>query len=710
MKWIKKELEKIPLEPYPKKLTKRANHLLVMSAQLRNYHEEQILIATFYTIADKAPFCRAFLAKHTCITQLFTCGGGWTQKSIDVLKPPSEAWGTIDSIAITLVADAKTKNTVDCFIPSKQHWVKEPLAKIRRRQNDIRYERSVKASEKRAGTDSEIMNTVFNRLPPLPTDMEQQILDGPLSDSRFMFYRSGKKRDPLTGIQEKAYFGYCSHCKKEYELDWIPTHKETEYRCPGCASLVTTYARGISRKRLKDRCNYMVWCIKGEEIFARMFEIERDYSGEPEKIHTCMEESERFYFAPGAAYKFTRYEVYGMGTKYLSGYWHKQGQVSEDIYDYYIYPHPKDIFIGTCVEHSHLDDYLRLCRTQNWSTKPMQYLACFVQTPSIEHLLDSGLYTLLRERVTHTGKAYKTINWKKQRPRDMLGVSQPELEQIKRYNMSGSEIYVYKKLKDSGVGLDEHGFAIIRFLSEKNYVNEDDKLKKFERLGCRKMLRYLDYQQRKAYQGKAGYPTIWSEFEDYHRMCSKLGYDLSNEYYLFPPNLKKAHDSAARLVTEQEEIKLQKRYAQEQAEWDERYKALKDLTFSDGTLLIRPVKSRAELITEGKLLQHCVASYAESVRQGKTCIFLIRRAEQPDEPYYTLNTTPPPGCKFIQCHGFKNDSNLPKGDRPQAIKDFEAKWYANAVKPWQKKCEREKIKALQSTAKNQPCERVRAVG
>jgi hypothetical protein len=42
------------------------------------------------------------------------------------------------------------------------------------------------------------------------------------------------------------------------------------------------------------------------------------------------------------------------------------------------------------------------------------------------------------------------------------------------------------------------------------------------------------------------------------------------------------------------------------------------------------------MITEGKVLNHCVGRYAKDHANGKTTIFLIRRIEEPERPYYTL--------------------------------------------------------------------------
>ena len=98
--------------------------------------------------------------------------------------------------------------------------------------------------------------------------------------------------------------------------------------------------------------------------------------------------------------------------------------------------------------------------------------------------------------------------------------------------------------------------------------------------------------------------------------------------------------------------------------------------------MIRPVASRMELVREGDMLEHCVASYADDLKREESYILLIRRIEDPETPYFTLNLSP--DGRIIQCHGYKNDRLLPGGTRPEEIKKFEQKWMREKVAKWLK--------------------------
>lgn len=68
-------------------------------------------------------------------------------------------------------------------------------------------------------------------------------------------------------------------------------------------------------------------------------------------------------------------------------------------------------------------------------------------------------------------------------------------------------------------------------------------------------------------------------------------------------------------------------------------------------LMIRPCATHGEIIKEGKILIHCVATYAKSYAEGKTSIFFIRKISEPDIPYYTLEFK---NGKVAQNRGLRN--------------------------------------------------------
>jgi hypothetical protein len=60
------------------------------------------------------------------------------------------------------------------------------------------------------------------------------------------------------------------------------------------------------------------------------------------------------------------------------------------------------------------------------------------------------------------------------------------------------------------------------------------------------------------------------------------------------------------------------------------------LCFDKDGLTLLPPKSADEIIAEGHALHHCVGSYAERAANGECVILFLRKTDQPDEPFYTI--------------------------------------------------------------------------
>lgn len=147
---------------------------------------------------------------------------------------------------------------------------------------------------------------------------------------------------------------------------------------------------------------------------------------------------------------------------------------------------------------------------------------------------------------------------------------------------------------------------------------------------------------------------------DYWSMMIE-GHDiLRDPALMWPDRLKREHDRAAARQKKEANRKLDAAILR-QAEKLERF----SLTL-DG-ISIRPARSAGELEAEGKCLHHCVGGYAERVSKGETYIFFIRREEEPDMSWYTLNLDKDL-ARVIQNRGNRNC------DRTPEIEAFEKTW------------------------------------
>lgn len=101
--------------------------------------------------------------------------------------------------------------------------------------------------------------------------------------------------------------------------------------------------------------------------------------------------------------------------------------------------------------------------------------------------------------------------------------------------------------------------------------------------------------------------TMWRDYIDFLRFFGK---DLYNAKYVCPADLKAEHDRyMTKKAKADAQIALEK-----QMQKEVEFKAIKakffGLMFSDGTISVRVLESVQEIIAEGKMMHHCVGSYA----------------------------------------------------------------------------------------------------
>ena len=122
--------------------------------------------------------------------------------------------------------------------------------------------------------------------------------------------------------------------------------------------------------------------------------------------------------------------------------------------------------------------------------------------------------------------------------------------------------------------------------------------------------------------------------------------------------IEKYHDRA---------LKIYNRYQQQILESQQKvigdryinnvYSLIKEYEFSNDEYVIIAPKSVFELTTEGRTLNHCVGSYVQSVSNGKEYILFLRKKENQDIPFFTINITP--NKEIRQIHG-KCNCNVPE--------------------------------------------------
>lgn len=250
----------------------------------------------------------------------------------------------------------------------------------------------------------------------------------------------------------------------------------------------------------------------------------------------------------------------------------------------------------------------------------------------------------------------RTLNWKARRPWEILRMrGKDELREAvamqERANLGGKtwELWLHGRAEGKEWNLAD-AEALESFKHPERIAETE--------ISPAKVARYLAAQRRR--WPKDGADEIM--LTDYWNMMIE-GFDILEDQELtWPDRLRREHDRAA--ARQKKEAN-----AKQDAMIEAQAQKLDRLACSMNGITIRPARSTAELEVEGKILHHCVGSYAERVSKGETFIFFIRREAEPDMSWYTLNLDKDMKT-VIQNRGLRNC------DRTPEVQAFEDAWIA----------------------------------
>ena len=352
------------------------------------------------------------------------------------------------------------------------------------------------------------------------------------------------------------------------------------------------------------------------------------------------------------------------GRIHLFGEWRQRKQF-EDVYGSakLIVPWDKSLLEGTTAENSKLDLY----QTKKHGRRLVGYLSLWRKHPNVENLLVQGCGNLVRTWINQEESSglynggipkLKEVNWKEERPAQMLGLNKEQFRQLKQGHWSAEDLEKYKLVRDSGVPV--------------RLPKDMELLKQIESYDCSRILEEAhksDFWRTVRYLVKQ--KEHWYTLRDYRNMARNAGRDMTDNLVQWPRNLTAAHnryveERQARLDKEEKE-KRAKEIAERSALFAERAAELEWLSFEADGLLIRPCVNEDELVQEGHELHHCVSSYARRHAEGRTAILFIRHTDTPDEPFFTLEFDEK-NLVVAQNRGLRNC------DRTPEVEAFEKAW------------------------------------
>lgn len=502
-----------------------------------------------------------------------------------------------------------------------------------------------------------------------------------------MLYKAGWYVDPITDLREQVADCRCTACGAEMKLSKISGYvcggyasemgfrdmegmdcrSGTVTKCPDCGAKVTAEHLKGEHRRYGEEWAYPVTLqrIDGWGETDRLALVEWEvccwYSWEGTRHETirlyeaAVAEESRLLWVTAHA-KTMNGNDYSIPPRQLSKVTERMQGIDDIVVPDW------SIIEGTTCENAKLEIYLReKCRP----LFPAAYLKLWQTKPQVETLLTCGagnlLNALIAEEKARKG-VYSTapwnctfpklggLNWKARRPADILRMNgRGELREAigfqEKNHLSGSTWCVWLSARAAGLPWTLEDAAAVEETGISGPMTE-----------ARPALlaKYLRTQKRRHPEGKADL-RLW---RDYRNLREAVPEELRGPEW--PENLRREHDLA--VVRQKVEV-----HKEMEKGFRKRARELQKYRWEKDGILIRPPEDEAELIREGKVLEHCVATYAKKHAEGETVILFIRHADDPEMPWYTLNLDEKTGT-VIQNRGKKNCP------RTREIEKFEKEW------------------------------------
>lgn len=634
------EIEQLPEAVEMSQISANQSQKYVFVARTHNEEKEKILIVTFFSLKTKIADFRVFFNKEKFITEKLQPERKWSESTLDSLIT---YWYGRSAAC----ANEESSKTICSFFGKKEN----PYYLMVEFQQNIRKRRLEERHKKETDKIDEYMKTV----PKLPANFKSWVNDTVFNKSRYIYYKK---------INSTTIEAFCTSCLKpvSYQITKTQNHSNIRHnkpgKCPLCGKSIIYKATGKTTL-LVDYANAAIMQKTTKGFVIRYFSVTKEYKDHYKKpsLSVCEEVRDFHEDEKIKSYEYDNFKQTGK-----MRWCNSSGHFCLDTACLYT-RNIRYVLADTAWKYSCIYE---LAKNRD-SFNIYGYLRSYKNYPAYEYLIKLKLYNLVADDIDSYGSPNYGFNFEGKNIQEVLGIDRQGLNQLQRLNGDYEHLSLIKEAANAGIQLKdkEIDWAI------KTEVRADRFVSLTKYTTVHKVIKYIssslgletipdNYIQSHWLFGSP-VTNFTRDWLDYLDNCTLLRYDTKNSMILFPKNLKARHDEVAERV-DTEKNKIYNRAVSEMRESLE-----KEYVYKDKTFIIRPPKSADEIIKEGQVLRHCVGtgSYIKDMAKGEGIILFVRRTDNPEEPFYTLELS---RGRIVQCRGKKNSSMT------KDVKKFLDKW------------------------------------
>ena len=538
----------------------------VITTQKKKIGTEETLVLNVYQISgrnkrDISLLFRVFCQKEDYIT-LEAEGNKWRTGALLNLVCRdagwAEYWWSYEQLEFLTDSDAKkAESTYRKWLNNKEDCGKRPaFTLLHRYQENIKAVRLAKKHKK----ETDIIDLEMEKFGDLPGDYQNFVEEKVFKDENYIFYDTKMKR------------AFCTSCKKEFILENKHLRHKTiavwndkddvrhnhVVRCPYCSKYLHAKSEGMSRGNLISVAWSVLVQSSGEEVLTRYFCHTKDFRIDFHNPMITSHESYRTVHKKSGSkdYMWARYKNTKMRWCYYrdrGSYWYPPSEMVAPRSVVMYNENLSDAIVGTCMQYSVPDIFINnIANDPRYFNTPWlvdNYFNSYRKYPFIEQMLKVGFYKMTREFLEDNRVKETEFNAGKRTILETLGIGKTQYNMLKKLGDPGIrdlEILRYKP------DLKWEEFSTLRYITDNGHI---DMYKKYIDLMAyttlHKLTRYISEQK---------ITTRDNDYFDYTGWLEKMGYDMRNEFNLFPKDFKKAHDNMSKLY-----VKFKDKQAREDA-------------------------------------------------------------------------------------------------------------------------------------------------
>lgn len=526
------------------------------------------------------------------------------------------------------------ENKYDTYMPREKKWSRAKLGNLRLRDSDYRdtYSRMIWISDEDEDAVRRYLNETGDAVNAIGTwqtnamhrkEIQQidrvmdQVTETPVGFGQWVREEAFWKQQYIFYSAQEGKT-YCTACKQTIKTKMRSVHNKY-ITCPACGRKVMAKSWKKQKSLRDDQTTALIQRIP-EGLIVRIFfcrkhhEIENDWK---EKVY--ISETDRQLYSLNMNlmrdYEYENFKQTGKLRWCRSRYAYQMVQAV-------VYPgNIREVMEGTKIADAEIETMLKREKGEKVEIRKL-----LNPGDATKYLIRVGLTRLAIEDI----QMVRTRIYRKGRTaQEVLGINGDRVNRLK--NLNGGEITLGWLQYEEETGIKIRQRTLERL--EGKGINRRD-LDTVLQCGVtpERALNYIEKQTR------AQSDTL-TEWRDYLKMAKEERMDVHDDIVRMPRELHRRHNELVELRNKEEDEKKLKGYRKYDRQIGKHLEEAKIYLWEDKNYMIVPAAKCEELMREGRALHHCVGAndtYMKRMAAGTSWILFLRRKEDPEEPYYTI--------------------------------------------------------------------------